>query len=165
VASGLHERIGRGSKKIKSALHDVAEIACGNVPVLSEPVIIGLDTSGSMSSTVTGNRGRGGTSKMQCVDVAALFAAAILRRNPDSVVIPFATQAYEVKVDPNDSILSLSARLSKFGGGGTDCSLPLVEANKRYAKQALPASCLSATTKAGSLRDADMATAKAVPPA
>jgi 60 kDa SS-A/Ro ribonucleoprotein len=29
---------------------------------------------------------------MRCVDVAALFAAAILRRNPASVVIPFDTQ-------------------------------------------------------------------------
>ena len=73
---------------------------------------------------------------MRCVDVAALFAAAILRRNPDSVVIPFDTQAYKAKVDPSDSILSLSARLSKYGGGGTDCSLPFVEANTRYAKQA-----------------------------
>ncbi len=127
--------------KIKTALHDAAEIACGNVPTLPGPVIIGLDTSGSMGCAVTGNRagrsGRGGgTSKMRCVDVAALFAAAILRRNPDSVVIPFDTQAYKVKVDPSDSILSLSARLSKYGGGGTDCSLPFVEANTRYAKQA-----------------------------
>ncbi|MGB7327631.1 MAG: TROVE domain-containing protein, partial [Rubripirellula sp.] len=122
------------------ALHDAAEIACGNVPTLPGPVIIGLDTSGSMGCPVTGNRagrsGRGGgTSKMRCVDVAALFAAAILRRNPDSVVIPFDTQAYKVKVDPSDSILSLSARLSKYGGGGTDCSLPFVEANTRYSKQ------------------------------
>ncbi|TWT91644.1 TROVE domain-containing protein [Neorhodopirellula pilleata] len=122
--------------QIKTALHDAAEIACGNVPTLPGPVIIGLDTSGSMGCPVTGNRGRGGTSKMRCVDVAALFAAAILRRNPDSVVIPFDTQAYQAKVDPSDTILSLSARLSKYGGGGTDCSLPFVEANTRYAKQA-----------------------------
>ena len=33
----------------------------------------------------------------RCVDVAALFAAAILRRNPDSVVVPFDTQAYQVR--------------------------------------------------------------------
>lgn len=120
--------------KIKSALHDAAEIASGNVPTLPGPVIIGLDTSGSMGCVVTGNRGRGGTSKMRCVDVAALFAAAILRRNPDSVVIPFDTQAYNANIDPRDSILSLSARLSKYGGGGTDCSLPFVKANTRYAK-------------------------------
>jgi 60 kDa SS-A/Ro ribonucleoprotein len=122
-------------QKIRTALHKAAEIACGNVPELPGPVVIGLDTSGSMSSAVTGNRGRGGTSKMRCIDVAALFAAAILRRNPDSVVIPFDTSAYDAKMDPNDSILSIAERLAKYGGGGTDCSLPLVAANQKHAKR------------------------------
>ena len=122
--------------KIKSALHDAAEIACGNIPQLPAPVVIGLDTSGSMGCSVTGSQARGRASKVRCVDVAALFAAAILRRNPDSVVVPFDTRAYQAKIDPSDSILSLSARLSKYGGGGTDCSLPLIEANKRYATRA-----------------------------
>jgi 60 kDa SS-A/Ro ribonucleoprotein len=127
-------------QKIKTALHKAAEIACGNVPELPGPVVIGLDTSGSMSCAVTGNRGhRNGTqcatSKMRCIDVAALFAAAILRRNPDSVVIPFDTSAYDAKMDPNDSILSIAERLAKYGGGGTDCSLPLVAANQKYANR------------------------------
>jgi len=122
-------------QKIKAALHKAAEIACGNVPELPGPVVIGLDTSGSMSSAVTGNRGRGATSKMRCIDVAALFAAAILRRNPDSVVIPFDTSAYDAKMDPNDSILSIAERLAEYGGGGTDCSLPLVAANQKHAKR------------------------------
>ena len=72
---------------------------------------------------------------MRCVDVAALFAAAILRRNPDSVVIPFDTRAYNVRVDPGDTILSLSERLARYGGGGTDCSIPLREANTKYGKR------------------------------
>jgi 60 kDa SS-A/Ro ribonucleoprotein len=127
-------------QKIRAALHKAAEIACGNVPKLPGPVVIGLDTSGSMSSAVTGERfgrrgGRGATSKMRCIDVAALFAAAILRRNPDSVVIPFDTCAYDAKIDPNDSILSIAERLATYGGGGTDCSLPLVAANRKYAKR------------------------------
>ncbi len=122
-------------QKIKTALHKAAEIACGNVPELAGPVVIGLDTSGSMSSAVTGNRGRGAASKMQCIDVAALFAAAILRRNPDSVVIPFDTSAYDCDIDPNDSILSIAERLARYGGGGTDCSLPLVAANQKYANR------------------------------
>lgn len=46
--------------------------------------------------------------------------------------MPFDTQAYDAKVDPSDSILSLSERLAKFGGGGTDCSIPLREANTKY---------------------------------
>ena len=121
--------------RIREALHQAAEVACGNVPELPGPVVIGLDTSGSMSCPVTGHRGRGASSKMRCVDVAALFAAAILRRNPDSVVIPFDTQAYKAKFDPSDSILSLSERLARYGGGGTDCSIPLREANHTYRKR------------------------------
>jgi 60 kDa SS-A/Ro ribonucleoprotein len=95
-----------------------------------------------MSMSVTGFRphrgvhsacgGRGATSKMRCVDVAALFAAAILRRNPDSVVIPFDTCAYNARVDPGDTILSVSERLARFGGGGTNCAIPLHEANTKY---------------------------------
>jgi 60 kDa SS-A/Ro ribonucleoprotein len=115
---------------IRKALNSAAEIACGNVPVLPGPVVIGLDVSGSMSSAVTGNRAPGSVSKMRCVDVAALFAAALLRRNPGSVVIPFDTQAHAVTVEPNEPILALAARLARYGGGGTDCSIPLREANK-----------------------------------
>jgi 60 kDa SS-A/Ro ribonucleoprotein len=122
-------------QKIKTALHQAAEIACGNVAVLPGPVVIGLDSSGSMSIAVTGSRGRGATSKMRCIDVAALFAAAILNRNPDSVVVPFDTRAYGVRIDPSDSILSLSERLAKYGGGGTNCSLPLQEANTKFSKR------------------------------
>lgn len=122
-------------RAIKSALHRAAELACGNVPQLPGPLVIGLDTSGSMQSPVTGNRGRGGTTRMRCVDVAALVAAALLRRNPDSLVVPFDTQAYDARIDPTDSILSVAERLAQYGGGGTDCSLPLVHANVRYPQR------------------------------
>jgi 60 kDa SS-A/Ro ribonucleoprotein len=57
--------------QIKAALHEAAEIACGNIPKLSGPIIIGLDTSVSMSMSVTGWRGRGATSKMRCPAVPA----------------------------------------------------------------------------------------------
>src|SRR5262245_9008960 len=134
-------------QKIKTALHQAAEIACGNIPKLAGPVVIGLDTSGSMSSPVTGHRGRGATTKVRCVDVAALFAAAILRRNPDSVVVPFDTQAYQVRLYPNDSILSLAERLAKDGGGGPDCSLPLREANTRLLERQFVGAVLVSDTE------------------
>jgi 60 kDa SS-A/Ro ribonucleoprotein len=127
---------------IKTALHKAAEVACRNVPKFSGPVVIGLDTSGSMGSAVTGYRGSGAASKMRCVDVAALFAAAVLRSNPDSVVIPFDTQAYDAKIDPNDSILSIAKRLAGYGGGGTDCSLPIKAAVEKYPKRQFAAAIL-----------------------
>ncbi len=55
-------------QKIKAALQQAAEFACGNVPELPGPVVIGLDTSGSMNCPVTGFRGRGGVTKMRCVE-------------------------------------------------------------------------------------------------
>ena len=121
---------------IKAALCEAAEIACGNVPELPSPIVIGLDVSGSMQSAVTGRRGAGATSKVRCAQVAALFAAAIVRRNPYSVVIPFDTATYPVRIEPRDTILSLAERLAQFGGGGTNCSLPLAEANRAYRGRA-----------------------------
>jgi 60 kDa SS-A/Ro ribonucleoprotein len=116
---------------VREALGRAAELACGNVPEMPGALVIGLDVSGSMSSPVTGQRGRGATSRMRCVDVAALFAAAVLRRNPDSVVLPFDTVAYEPHVDPRAPVLELAAHLAQFGGGGTDCARPLAAANRK----------------------------------
>ncbi len=48
-------------------------------------------------------------------------------------MVPFDTAAYDAKMDPNDSILSIAERLAKYGGGGTDCSLPLVAASQQHA--------------------------------
>ena len=73
---------------------------------------------------------------MRCVDVAALVAAALLRRNPDSLLVPFDTRAYEARFDASDSILSLAERLAKYGGGGTDCSLPITVAKQARRKLA-----------------------------
>lgn len=126
---------------IKDALCQAAEVACGNVPELPGPVVIGLDVSGSMQSPVTGRRGCGATSKVRCVDVAALFAAAVLRRNPDSVVIPFDDRVHRADLDPRETILSLAARLARYGGGGTNCSLPLVEAYGAHRDRAF-AGCI-----------------------
>jgi 60 kDa SS-A/Ro ribonucleoprotein len=120
---------------VRSALQTAAENACGNVPEMPGDVVIGLDVSGSMSCTVTGSRGRGTPSKVRCIDVAALFASAIRRRNPGSVIIPFDHQTHAVVGDPGERILVLAERLARFGGGGTDCSLPLIEACTTYRER------------------------------
>lgn len=117
-------------QKIKFALQEATEVACENVPVFKLPVVIGLDVSGSMKCSVTG--GRGVPTKTKCVDVAALFAAAITRKNPESIVIPFDTKAYKADFDPRDTITTIANNLSKYGGGGTDCSLPLKAMNMGF---------------------------------
>jgi 60 kDa SS-A/Ro ribonucleoprotein len=110
---------------VRDALQDAMEIAIGNVPALSGQVVVCPDVSGSMGSPVTGYR-QGATSKVRCIDVAALVAAAILRRNPGARVLPFENDVVDVRLNARDSVTTNAAMLAAIGGGGTNLSAPLV---------------------------------------
>ena len=84
-------------------------------------------------TSVTGFR-RGSTSKVRCIDVAALVAAAVLRKNQNAEVIPFECSTVKLRLNPRDSVMTNAARLSRIGGGGTNCSAPLSLLNERRAK-------------------------------
>jgi 60 kDa SS-A/Ro ribonucleoprotein len=103
------------------------------VPAFEGRVFVFPDVSGSMGSSVTGYR-HGATSKVRCVDVAALVAAAILRKNPEAEVIPFEGQVVSLRLSPRDSLLTNAEKLAAVGGGSTACSAPLRLLNERKAK-------------------------------
>ncbi|MGF6349139.1 vWA domain-containing protein [Variovorax sp. W2I14] len=118
---------------VKEALQDAMELALANVPVFEGRVVVCPDVSGSMSSPVTGHRGTATTS-VRCIDVAALVAAAVLRRNADARVLPFETKVVSLQLNPRDSVMTNAAKLAAVGGGGTSCSAPLALLNKEKAK-------------------------------
>lgn len=120
-------------KAIRRALHDAMEVAIENVPMESGQTYVLLDVSGSMHSPVTGHR-PGQTSKVRCVDVAALVAAAFMRRNAATEVVPFHTQVLRCPVGTWDSVLTNAQKLASLPAGGTDCAAPLRELNRRKAK-------------------------------
>jgi 60 kDa SS-A/Ro ribonucleoprotein len=120
-------------REITEALQDAMEIATENVPKIDGKVFVFPDISGSMQSPATGYR-KGSTSAVRCVDIAALFAAAILRKNPTAEVIPFESKAVEVKLNPRDSIMTNAEKLSNLPFGGTNCSAPLSLLNRRRSK-------------------------------
>ena len=117
---------------VAEALIDATEVATENVPSIDGRVFVFPDVSGSMGSPVTGYR-RGASSKVRCVDVAALVAASILRRNPDAEVIPFEGRVVPLRLSPRDSILTNAEKLAAVGGGSTACSAPLKLLNDRKA--------------------------------
>jgi 60 kDa SS-A/Ro ribonucleoprotein len=117
---------------VSIALQQAAEISMENIPTFPGQVYVMVDTSGSMSSPVTGHRGSV-TSKMRCIDVAALVAAAIMRKNPNAEIIPFDTQVHSHRLNPWDSVMTNAQKLSNFGGGGTDCSIALRHLNNTQA--------------------------------
>ncbi|MFS2061276.1 vWA domain-containing protein [Duganella sp. CT11-72] len=114
---------------IRDALQDALEIALQNVPQIEGRVVVCPDVSGSMASPVTGYR-HGATSKVRCIDVAGLMAAAILRKNPDAMVIPFAVDVVKCPLNHRDTVMTNAGKLAAIGGGGTNCSAPLARMNK-----------------------------------
>jgi 60 kDa SS-A/Ro ribonucleoprotein len=115
---------------IKNALQDALEISTENIPAYKGKVRICLDTSGSMGSPVTGYR-PGATSKIRCVDVASLVGASILRKNPNAEVLAFDTRLHKTALNPKDSVMTNAQKLAGYGGGGTDCSIPLGYLNQK----------------------------------
>lgn len=109
---------------IRAALELAMEHALANVPTFAGRVAVCPDVSGSMQSPVTGRRGSA-TTAVRCIDVAALVASAVLRKNEDAVVLPFEHRVVDVRLPRSQRVLENAARLAKIGGGGTSCSAPL----------------------------------------
>jgi 60 kDa SS-A/Ro ribonucleoprotein len=134
---------------VKAALEQAMEVAVDNVPAIEGRVYVFPDISGSMHSPVTqGQSGR--DSKTNCIHVAALMAAAILRKNPEAKIIPFSDHlsipgtslkmgcvwgvgAKQVDIcpelNPRDTIMTNARLLADLPAGGTNCSLTLDHLN------------------------------------
>ncbi|HWU95858.1 MAG TPA: RNA-binding protein [Sphingomonas sp.] len=114
--------------KVQAALEDALEQSLARVPKVPGRIVVCPDVSGSMSSPATGYR-KGASSKVRCIDVAALVAAAMLRTNRDTRVLPFEQAVVKVKLDPRARVAVNAAKLAAIGGGGTNVSAPLAALN------------------------------------
>jgi 60 kDa SS-A/Ro ribonucleoprotein len=117
---------------VREALQDAMEIAIGNVPSVDGGVWIFPDISGSMHSPATGFR-KGATTAVRCVDIAALVAAAFIRKSKNANVLPFESKIVNVTINPRDSVMTNAQKLASLPAGGTNCSAPLVELNRTNA--------------------------------
>jgi 60 kDa SS-A/Ro ribonucleoprotein len=121
-----NEMIGALPAPIKNAVSDAMDQAVLMAPKLPGKTLILVDSSGSMSSPVTGYGPA--ASKMTCNKAAAYFAAALLKSNPDSTeVVLFDTVVHSTKLNPRDSLSTIIDGI-RMGGGGTN-----VEVGIRYA--------------------------------
>jgi 60 kDa SS-A/Ro ribonucleoprotein len=119
--------------KVQAALEDALEQSLVRVPTVPGRVVVCPDVSGSMGSPATGYR-KGASSKVRCIDVAALVAAAMLRTNRDSRVLPFEQGVVKLKLDRNARVAVNAAKLAAVGGGGTKVSAPLALLNAERAQ-------------------------------
>lgn len=119
--------------KVREALQDALELSLANVPALPGSVVVCPDVSGSMHSPITGYR-HGATTAVRCIDVAALVAAAVVRKQPAARVMPFEMRVVDIQLNPRDSVMSNAQKLAAIGGGGTHCSAPLAKLADDKAK-------------------------------
>src|SRR5574338_90556 len=115
-------------REIENALQDAVEISLENIPEINGKCFIFPDVSGSMGSTISSK------SKVRCIDIAALFSFAMMRKNPNSEIIPFEQNVVNLKLNSRDSIMTNAQKLASIGGGGTNCSAPLKLLNDRHQK-------------------------------
>jgi 60 kDa SS-A/Ro ribonucleoprotein len=118
---------------VREALQDAMEIATQNVPSIQGRVFVCPDVSGSMQSPVTGHRA-GSTTATRCIDVAALVAAAVLRKNPDAEILAFSDHVVPCQLNPRDSVMTNAQKLASLPSGGTNCSAPLAHLNRQRAE-------------------------------
>lgn len=117
--------------ELRNALQDAAEVSTENVPTFGVRTVVVADVSGSMGSPITGHR-VGATTKMRCVDIAGLVSSCVLRQNKNARVMLVDTSLHEANLNPRDSIMTNAQKIAKFGGGGTNLSLPLAQLNREH---------------------------------
>lgn len=118
--------------KVQAALEEALELSLVRVPMVPGRIVVCPDVSGSMGSPATGYR-KGASSKVRCIDVAALVAAAMLRTNRDARVLPFEQRVVKLKLDAKARVAVNAAKLAAVGGGGTCVSAPLAMLNAERA--------------------------------
>jgi 60 kDa SS-A/Ro ribonucleoprotein len=114
------------------AMGRALEHAVGNVPAIAGSVALCPDVSGSMHAPITGRRGST-TSKVRCIDVAALATAVLLRKNERATVLPFSDDVVLPSEPLNalDAVVTNADLLSSLPSGGTACAAPLRWLNAR----------------------------------
>ena len=118
--------------KVQAALEEALELSFRGVPKVPGRIVVCPDVSGSMASPVTGYR-KGASSAVRCIDVAALVAAAMLRTNRQTRVLPFEQKVVPLELDANARLAANAAKLAAVGGGGTNVSAPLALLNAEKA--------------------------------
>ncbi len=105
---------GRNERKVIAALERAADLACANMPVLNNTLVV-IDNSGSMACPVAGSK------HAKCNETGALFGFALAKRcNAD--LMEFGTQARMIPYRHSQTAMDFAMNFEKNNkvGHGTD---------------------------------------------
>src|SRR6185295_683832 len=99
-------------------LERALDLSLENIPALPGSTLVLVDMSGSMSGSMSAK------SKLTRMEAAALFGAALAKRNPLGVdLVQFGTGAEKVNFSQGDSVLRVAnTRFRSMGGTNTQAA-------------------------------------------
>ena len=111
--------------KVLRALNRAADLALANVPRLDGRTLVVVDESGSMVGW--------GDQPKSPIKIASLFAAVILKANPEADLMMFSNEARYVPVNTDDTLLTIQRQIeSRAVAGGTNFNSIFYQAERAY---------------------------------
>lgn len=116
----------RPNPRILEWLEDAFYLSYGNVEPSNAKILLGIDVSGSMTSSLVA-----GLNNMRSSVAAAAQALVLVNVEPYVDTIAYDTSAYAVQYNKR---FSIGDSVLNVGGGGTNCSIPVLWAtqNKQH---------------------------------
>lgn len=118
-------------QKIADAISTALDLSFVNMPEFPKGsrIAVGVDVSGSMTNSIPSRDPRGSFQGQEesnrFIDIASIFAAAILKKSENTVLLPFDMQLHTTRFVSSDSMMSIARKIAGLGGGGTSLGLPI----------------------------------------
>lgn len=127
--SGGRGRQGSGEwpviARIVDALDSAFYLSFANVEASGKRIVLGLDVSGSMMGTMVN-----GTAGLDCRRACAAMSLVTTAVEDSVTHLAFDTKIYPLAISRRQRLDDVTRLLENTGGGGTDCSAPIVYARE-----------------------------------
>lgn len=115
--------------QVVDALDGAFYLAFGNVKPTGKRLGLYLDVSGSMYGASVE-----GIEFMKAAEVAAAMAMVTYRTEQEVILRGFSTVPVDIPIRPKDTLDTVVARMANIPMGGTDCSIPMIDAMREGYK-------------------------------
>lgn len=129
--------------RIERALDDLVDLSFQAVEPTGKTFLVAIDVSGSMKSPIPG------VPSISCAEACAVLSLVALRREPHAIARGFSddnrsitwsggrtsvtnrSPMIDLGIRSGDTIGEAARKANKNTGGGTDCALPMIEAERQ----------------------------------
>ena len=108
--------------QVLDALQDLVYKSFSNVESTNKKYYLALDVSGSMGWSMAGN------TELSCAKASAVMAMAIARSEKNYIINGFADGLRPLKITAKTTLNEAFREVAASNFGGTDCSLPMLDA-------------------------------------